>query len=147
MLPFTGINGSLTPVEDDQGRRIVASIRDDEHMPDATIELEVSGWRPDGQPDIAAITVRPHRKTDVRIPLRRYVDWLASTRRAMDVIGGPEPAGSGRPLTDDFLADVLRVYEAAPKGQRVEAVQATYGGSRGSVYRWLAEARERAEHS
>jgi hypothetical protein len=145
MLPFRGINGSWSIFEDNQGRRtLVAAIRDDEIPNASAIEYVVSGWHA-GRPDIEAMTVRG-AKGDVSVPLARHVDWMASMRDVLDLDAG-QAGPAPRALTDDFLAAVLATYDDAPKGQRVEAVQAAYGGSRGSVYRWLAAARERAEHS
>jgi hypothetical protein len=139
-----GILGETRLYEDGT---LAVAIRDDELGPDApVVELVVRRWFPDGRPDIETATVRAHKRGEWNLRWGVYMDWLARVRAEMT--GRSEPAGPApRALTDDFLADVLAIYEGAPRGGRVEAVQATYGGSRGTIYRWLAEARERAEHS
>jgi hypothetical protein len=127
---------------------MVVAIRDEELGPDApVVELVVRRWFPDGRPDIETATVRAPKGGEWNLRLSIYADWLARVRASMTAGSEPAAGPAPRALTDDFLANVLRIYDAGPRGQKVEAVQATYGGSRGSVYRWLAEARERAEHS
>lgn len=145
MLPFRGIDGSWSIFEDDQGRRtLVAAIRDDEIPNVSAIEYVVKGWQA-GRPVVDTMTIRG-AEGDVTVPFTRHTDWLASVREGLDLDTGDQ-AGGPRALTDDFLAGVLATYNGAPEGQRVEAVQAQHGGSRATVYRWLKQARERAERS
>lgn len=60
---------------------------------------------------------------------------------------GPSIAspGRGRPMTDDFLAQVAHVYlEARASGERLDtAVQQRLHGSGGSVGRWIRQAKDR----
>jgi hypothetical protein len=117
------------------------------------VDLLLTDWLATGAtPTVEVVTIRRAKglaSRDVRVPLARYVEAFASSVAHMLALAGDDRRQRARTTrkrrlnTDEFLAEVVGIYDRAEAGDRLDAVKAVYPASNSQVYRWIREARAR----